>query len=83
MKNANVRIKEVAEEKGFKNPFELSNMTGINYATCYSLWNGNVKRIDLKTLTKLCAFFQVTPNELLGYISEENDGEKSRGCEKV
>ncbi|MGX9727826.1 MAG: helix-turn-helix domain-containing protein [Candidatus Electronema sp. VV] len=69
MKTAKFSLKQVAEEQGVKNPFELSNRTGINYATCYSLWEGNVKRIDLKTLTKLCEYFQVTPNELLGYTN--------------
>lgn len=77
MKTAKIRVKQVAKEKGLKNPFELSNTTGINYATCYNLWEGNVKRIDLKTLTKLCEHFQVTPNDLLGYSDEDekSDGE--------
>lgn len=67
MKIAKIRVKQVAEAEGIKNPYELSNITGINYATCYNLWEGEIKRIDLKTLTKLCEHFRITPNDLLGY----------------
>lgn len=62
-----IAIKEVAEKIGIENPTQLTEKTGLNYATCYNLWENRVKRIDLKTLEKLCKTLNVSPNDLLGY----------------
>ena len=57
-------VKEVAEAKGIDNPFVLSNKSGLNYAICHRLWQGDQQRIDLKTLARLCEVLQVTPGAL-------------------
>lgn len=62
-----LRIKEVAETKGYGNPFALSQASGINYAICYKLWHTERRRIDLGTLEKLCDALKVTPGRLFEY----------------
>jgi DNA-binding Xre family transcriptional regulator len=60
-------VREVAEKRGVSNPFALANATGLNYAICYRLWNGNQRRIDLKTLARLCKALDVRPGQLFDY----------------
>lgn len=62
-----LRVKEVAESKGIRNPFALSEASGIYYNVCYRLWHIEQKRIDLTTLEKLCDTLKVTPARLLEY----------------
>ncbi len=68
MKKIRIAIKEVAENIGICSPTQLSEKTGINYRTCYNLWECRIKRIDFNTLEKLCETLDKSPNELLGYI---------------
>ncbi len=56
-------VKEIAESSGIENPFALATKTGLNYAICYKLWNGDQQRIDLKTLATLCEAFSLEPGE--------------------
>lgn len=56
-------VKEVAEANNIGNPFALATKTGLNYAICYKLWNGNQQRIDLKTLATLCKVFSLAPGD--------------------
>lgn len=37
-----LRIKEVAEKQGIKDPVDLASKAGIAYATAYRLWQGNI-----------------------------------------
>ena len=60
-------VREVAEERGIDNPHALAARTGLGYAICYRLWNGDQQRIDLKTLARLCEVLKVTPGQLLEY----------------
>lgn len=54
-------VREIAETSGVENPFALATKTGLNYAICYKLWNGDQQRIDLKTLATLCEAFSLAP----------------------
>lgn len=69
MNKIRIAIKEVAGDIGIENPTQLCEKTGLNYATCYNLWENRIKRIDLKTLEKLCETLGKSPNELLGYTT--------------
>jgi DNA-binding Xre family transcriptional regulator len=65
-------VRKVAERKGIGNPFVLANKTGLGYAICYRLWNGNQQRIDLKTLVRLCEVLGVKPGQLFEYKVDED-----------
>ena len=67
MGKVKLRVKEVAESKGYHNPFALSQGTGVNYAICYKLWHQNQQRIDLGTLEKLCDALKVNPGRFFEY----------------
>lgn len=66
-------VKEVAEANDIANPFALATKTGLNYAICYKLWNGNQQRIDLKTLATLCEVFSLVPGDFFE-VSQGEDG---------
>jgi DNA-binding Xre family transcriptional regulator len=63
-------VKQVAQAKGFDNPFALSQKSGLNYAICYRLWHSRQLRIDLNTLGKLCDALRVQPGRLFDYKKE-------------
>lgn len=65
-------VQEVAKKKGIKNPFALAAATGLNYAICYRLWNGNQQRVDLKTLARLCTALDAKPGQFFDYKSDSN-----------
>jgi DNA-binding Xre family transcriptional regulator len=60
-------VREVAERRGITNPFILSNRTGLNYAICHRLWSANPRRVDLKTLARLCEVLNVKPGQLFEF----------------
>lgn len=64
-------VREVAEQKGITNPFALSNVTGLNYAICYKMWQGAQQRVDLKTLARLCEVLNIKPGQLFHYQIED------------
>lgn len=62
-----LKIKDISEEKGIKNPYVLASKTGLGYAICYRLWHENQQRIDLKTILLLCDSLEVMPGDLFDY----------------
>ena len=67
MPTTKLKISEVAESKGIKNPNALAVKTGLGYAICYRLWHENQQRIDLKTITAICSALKVLPGDLFEY----------------
>jgi DNA-binding Xre family transcriptional regulator len=68
MATVHLVVKAVAEKKGIKSPFALAKVTGLDYATCYKLWNKDQQRIDLKTVARLCEALGVRPGHLFEYV---------------
>ena len=60
-----LRIREVAEEKGISNPLTLSQVSGLGYATCHRIWNDPPVMIHLDTLDRLCDALDCEPGDLL------------------
>ena len=60
-----LKIREVAEGKGISNPFTLSQATGLAYATCHNIWNGQPRMIGLDTLDRLCEALDCELGDLL------------------
>jgi len=56
----------------------VSRATGISYKTAFDLYHGNTKRIDFRTLDRLCKHFKVGPSEVFEYV----DGDLSGGEEQ-
>jgi DNA-binding Xre family transcriptional regulator len=70
-----LKVKEVALAKGYKNALELSQKTGIGYASIYGIWNGEPKQIGIETLNRLCETLKVRPGQLFEYVKGEGVGE--------
>ena len=58
------RLKELRSEKGLTQK-EVAEQLGIS-STCYSGYEQGYREPDLKTLIKLCKFFEVSTDYLLG-----------------
>jgi DNA-binding Xre family transcriptional regulator len=63
-------VRELAEKKGFQNPRQLSEASGVPYAACYAIWNDTQKQIALETINKLCEALKVKPGQLFEYETE-------------
>lgn len=68
-----VKIREVAERFDVKNAYQLQNFTGFYPSMAASLWKGEWKQADLKTLNTLCNLFKCTPNDLLEFTPDRED----------
>lgn len=60
-----LKIREVAEGRGVSNPFALAQVTGLAYATCHNIWNGQPTMIGLDTIDRLCEALDCAPGDLL------------------
>jgi DNA-binding Xre family transcriptional regulator len=61
-----LRVREIAEAQGL-NAHALSVKAGISYSTITDVWYDRVRRIDKKTIDRLCRALNVTPGELFGW----------------
>jgi DNA-binding Xre family transcriptional regulator len=63
-------VKEVAQRAGISSAYELHLRAGLHPGTANQIWYGRAKRVDMDTLSKLCALFQVPVGQLLEYIAD-------------
>lgn len=70
MGTVRLSVRAVAESKGVKTPFALSGLTGLNYAICHRLWQGEQQRVDMGTLARLCDALKVKPGQLFEYAQD-------------
>jgi putative transcriptional regulator len=52
---------------------DVSEGTGISYRTLHDLYHDRTTRIDFATLDRLCAFFDVGPEQILEWRRAEGD----------
>jgi DNA-binding Xre family transcriptional regulator len=60
-----LRVRELAEQRGITNPFSLSKESGVAYSNCYKLWNGQHKMISLDTIDRLCDALKCEPGDII------------------
>jgi putative transcriptional regulator len=60
-----LRVREVAEEKGINTPFALSKASGLAYSNCHKMWNDQQSFISLETIDRLCEALDCEPGDLL------------------
>ena len=65
-----LRVRQIAEQKGVSNPFALARVTGLGYAICHRMWNGETTLIALETIAKLCEGLKVKPGQLFEYTGD-------------
>ena len=52
---------------------DVASGSGISYRTLHDLYHARTTRIDLETLNKLCAFFDVEPGAVFEWRRGESD----------
>lgn len=59
-----IRLKEILEERK-QSLYSFSQQTGIRYATVWALSHGEVKRIPVDILDRICKALECQPGEIL------------------
>lgn len=59
-----LKVREIAEGKGMDMQ-RLATESGISQSTIVNLWHNCARRIDRRTLDRLCLALQVDPGDLL------------------
>ncbi|MBX3288429.1 MAG: helix-turn-helix transcriptional regulator [Acidobacteria bacterium] len=62
-----ITIKAAAKKVGITSGYQLQRTTGFDVSMSARLWKGEWKRIDIKTLNKLCNALKCTPNDILRF----------------
>ena len=70
MGTVTLKVRQLAEQKGVENPFALAKLTGLGYAVCHRMWNGETTLIALETIAKLCDGLKVKPSQLIEYTQD-------------
>lgn len=73
-----LRVREMAEQKGINNPLSLSKESGIAYANCHKIWNNQQKMISLDTLDRLCQALNCEPGDILVRVDDSNAASKRK-----
>ena len=73
-----LRVREVAEQKGISNPSSLSKESGIAYANCHKIWNNQQTMIGLDTLDRLCEALGCEPGDILVRVPKSTRRAKTR-----
>lgn len=68
-----VRIKEVAQEKGFKTAYQLQKATGVQPNLAYKWFKNDLKSISIHTLNTLCRVLKCRPSDLLVYTPDVSE----------
>lgn len=76
------KVRQLAEQRGM-NVSQLAEATKLAYSSTLDYWHGNAKRIDLRTMERLCKALDVQPCALFDYqpelVEESEDGPDSEG----
>ena len=67
----NLRVRELANEKGITTIKELAGRAGLAYDTAADLWHGRMQRIDRDVLARVCKALGVLPGDLLVFEDTE------------
>ncbi len=70
----NLRVQELARDRGITTITELAEKASLAYDTARDLWHGRMQRIDRDVLSRVCIALSVTPGDIL--ILEEQSENK-------
>ena len=59
-----VNIRQIAENRGIKNPYQLQKKVNLSPSNAAKLFKNNIVHISVITLGKLCEVLDCTPNDL-------------------
>ena len=50
---------------------KLHELSGVNKNTLYAMYNGNITRIDVSVIDRICTALKCHPGDLLEYMPDE------------
>lgn len=68
-------LDRVMFEKKMKIP-RLQELSGVNKNTLYGLYKGEITRIDVSVINRVCAALECQPGDLLEYIPGKEEEDK-------
>jgi DNA-binding Xre family transcriptional regulator len=68
------RLHEIARKNGITNAYQFQKASGFPNSMAYYLWQREWQSVNLKTLNTLCTIFKCTPNDLLEFTPDPDDG---------
>jgi putative transcriptional regulator len=71
------RVAEILE-KSDRTPYWLAKEAGIRYATIWQMVNGEIARLNLETLDRICEALECQPGDLLVRVTTRKTTKKRR-----
>ena len=65
-----INIRQVAENRGINNSYQLQRKVKLSPSNATKLFNNNIVQVSIITLSKLCEALDCTPNDL--FINADN-----------
>jgi DNA-binding Xre family transcriptional regulator len=62
-----IKVAETAQKHGVKSAYALQKALNISPTVAARLWKGELDKIGINTLEKLCSHFRCQPNDFLEY----------------
>ncbi len=70
-----IKIKNVAEAREFKNAHRLQLAAELSPQVAQRLWRGEVEKISMATLNRLCRALECQPGDLFNYEPDRGAGD--------
>jgi DNA-binding Xre family transcriptional regulator len=70
------KIRDLSENKGLINAFQLGKALDVSPTTASRLWSGDFDKIAVDTLHKLCDLFECQISDYLFYNGDSLPGKK-------
>jgi DNA-binding Xre family transcriptional regulator len=64
------RVKDVAEKQGLKNAHGLQLKAGLASHVAARIWKGQVERISVETIDRLCEALECEPGDFIVRVRE-------------
>jgi putative transcriptional regulator len=71
-----LRLAEMLEARG-RTVYWLWKETGVRYATIWQMTNGEVARLNLETLDRICEVLECEPGDLLVKVEDTKSRKRS------
>lgn len=63
-----INIQELSKLKGFKNAHQLQLAAELSPAAAVRLWKGELEKISMETLERLCIALECQPGDLFVFV---------------
>lgn len=64
-------LDRVMFEKGNMKVPTLQELSGVNKNTLYGIYKGQITRVDVSVINRICAALECQPGDLMTYIEDE------------